>query len=107
MSIVDVCARCGGVGTDGLERCRECNGEGFVEVDYPDQDDDPVSDDGDDDIAEVAILTDALEQAEKWRRAIKDVLDLDYEGVIALPPDMLERLLSLVPDESDDADSEA
>jgi hypothetical protein len=37
MSIVDVCARCGGTGTDGLERCRECSGEGVVDVEYPDE----------------------------------------------------------------------
>lgn len=50
----------------------------------------------DDDIAEPAIMAQAVEDAAAELKALRDVvrhvLDLDADGVIALPPDSLLRL---------------
>lgn len=38
--------------------------------------------------------------------AVREVLDLNADGVIALPPDTLLRLTALAPDDSDTDDDE-
>lgn len=48
----------------------------------------------DGDEAEEAIMIEAIERAGK---AISHVLDLDADGVIALPPDSLQQLEAAIP----------